>query len=582
MIPHSGGETVEVKLSLGKGASVFGLAEKPWFRKSLITMVGSPHLRAFNKQSKNLKATQESVLQGILKTCSATAFGRDHGLGQVKTVTDFRKAVPIGDFERHRPYVDRMCRGEENVLFPGKPIIYNTTSGTTGKPKMIPLSKSYFERAVGGISKLWLYTCLRDNPHIYDGKSLSAVSTAEEGFVEDGTPYGSVSGLTYKNIPNVLKSTYSTPYAVICIPDYLKKYYAMMRCALACDITFIISPSPSNQLKFHQTAVEHFEDIVRDIRDGTLRGDVLGAVPEECREEVSNGFSPDSTRAHFLEKLMEKHGDNLRPKHYWPNLALVNSWVQGNFSLVLPKLSGYYPESTVTRAFGYQASEGRLGVVLGNDWDYSVLTAGMYFFEFIPIEERDSADPVVLEAHEVEIGRKYYIVFSHESGLFRYDINDIIEVIGHYNGVPTFRFIQKGDGITNLTGEKLSEEQVIQGVKEAADDAGTRVLFYVMTADNSRMQYDFFAEFEPGTDTKRKKQFLDSFDTGLRRLNREYEGKRGSGRLAKPDLVSLESDSEEHLKEKLVSLGMAREGQYKEIRLTADAILMELLRDLAL
>lgn len=545
-----------------------GITEKPWFRKFLVSMVGKPRLKEFLKASKNAKAAQDTVLEKMVTSCKDTAFGKEHGFGEVKNIDDFRKAVPISGFGRHRPYVERMCKGESDILFPGRPLFYNTTSGTTAKPKLIPVSEEYYKNAYTGISRLWLYTCMKDNPHIYDGKSLSAVSAAEEGKVEDGTPYGAISGMAYKNVPNVLKSTFSTPYPIICIKDYLKKYYGMMRGALESNITIIISPSPSNVLRFHQTVMENFPDLVKHIRDGTIRDDVLAEIAAEDREEIKAYFKPNPQRAGELEKLMNEHGDNLRPKHYWPNLALVNTWKQGNFAQLLPKLKGYFPEFTVNRAFGYQASEGRAGLVLGNDWDYSALAVHIYHFEFVEENQRFDADPLILQPHEVEVGKRYYIFFSNGSGLYRYDINDIIEVTGHYNQVPLFKFIQKGEGITTLTGEKLSEEQVMQAIDEVKKELGVSVEFYVMFCDEKDLCYKFFVEFGAGTDVSKEEAFSSGVDNKLRTINPEYEAKRGSQRLDAPTLYELEEGSYEKYKESLVDGGIAREGQYKDVYLT--------------
>lgn len=545
-----------------------GITEKPWFRKFLVSMVGKPRLKEFLKASKNVKGAQETVLKKMINTSRDTAFGKDHGFDKVKNGEDFRNAVPISGFGRHRPYVERMCKGEADILFPGRPLFYNTTSGTTAKPKLIPVSEEYYKNAYTGISRLWLYTCMRDNSHIYDGKSLSAVSAAEEGKVEDGTPYGAISGVMYKNVPGVLKSTFSTPYPIICIKNYLKKYYGMMRSALESNITIIISPSPSNVLRFHQTVMENFSDLVKHIHDGTLREDILAEIALEDRDEVKAYYKPNHLRAAKLEKLMQEHGENLRPKHYWPNLALVNTWKQGNFAQLIPKLDGFFQESTVVRAFGYQASEGRAGLVLGNDWDYSVLAVHIYHFEFIEESQRFDTDPVILQAHEVEVGKRYYIFFSNGSGLFRYDINDIIEVTGHFNNTPLFKFIQKGEGITTLTGEKLSEEQVMQAIDEVKMGQGVPVEFYVMFCDEKDLCYKFFVEFGAGTDAEKKEAFSSGVDNKLRELNPEYEAKRGSQRLDAPLLYETVKDSYEKFKKALVDAGIAREGQYKDVYLT--------------
>ncbi|MBD3242984.1 MAG: auxin-responsive protein [Chitinivibrionales bacterium] len=556
------------------------LSEKPWFRRFLVTVAGGKHYKAFDRTSKDLRGTQEAVLKRMLDQVRNTAFGRDYSLASVKTIEDYRKAVPIGDFETHRPYVERMMRGERDVLFPGKPIIYNVTSGTTNKSKMIPISREYYEASVSSMNRLWLYSVMRDNPRIYDGKSLSAVSPAEEGVTEDGTPYGSVSGIGYRDIPNVLKSTYSFPYAVICIRDYPEKYYAMVRFALEHNITFIISPSPSNLIRFHQTVVDSFGDLVKDIRDGTLRQSAASGLPDEGRDEVMRMLKPNAARARELEKLMSTHGKELRPRHYWPNIACVNVWKQGNFALKLPDIEDYFGEQTVFRAFGYQASEGRLGLVLNNDWDYSVLAHYVYHVEFIDVAERDSEQPRTLQAHEVEKGKRYFVVFTNGSGLFRYDINDMVEIVDFYNQVPLFRFLQKGEGVTSLTGEKLSELQAIDAVAHAARTCSTDVRNYVLCCDEAAMKYRLFAEFHPETPKDTKRAFMKEFDNRLCAINREYEAKRHSERLEAPDLRELCYDSYELLKQRRIANGMGRAGQYKDIYLTNKPALIHVLESL--
>lgn len=544
------------------------ISEKPWFRKLLITLVGKPCLTKFLFLSKDVKKTQKEVLNTILISARDTAYGKDHNFKKIKTIEDYRKAVPIGNYEYHRPYVERMFKGESDVLFTGRPMFYNTTSGTTAKPKFIPVSKDYFENAFINTNKLWLYTCLLENPHIYDGQSLSAISTDEEGHVEDGTAYGSISGAAAKHIPSVLKSTFSVPYPIITIKDYQKKYYAMMRCALPSNITFIISPSPSNLLRFHQTIVESFDDIIKDIRDGTLRRDVADAIPSQYREKILSGFKTDLNKSKELEKLFHKYGNDLKPKHYWPNLELVNTWKLGNFALLLPKLEGYFPSKTVVRSFGYQASEARAGIVLSNNWEYSVFAAHIYHFEFIEVEDRFKTNPTIYCADELEVGKRYYVFFSNGSGLYRYDINDIIEVVGYYNTIPTFKFIQKGEGITSITGEKISEEQVVIATEYSSKASGVSIDFYLLFCDEKELRYKFFIEFTQPVSKTDIEMFNSIFDKRLKEINPEYEVKRGTRRLALPTILPVCKGARELFKKMLVDEGYTREGQYKEICLS--------------
>ncbi len=542
------------------------ITHQPWFRKFLVSLVGKPRLKKFVAASMDIDGSQRAVLKDIIESNKDTAFGKDHGFANIKTLDDYRSAVPVRDFEGHRPYADRMCNGEADVLFPGKPLFYTSTSGTTSKPKLIPIGKRYFD-VYNDMSKVWLYTCLLDNPTLYNGQSLSMVAPAEEGKVADGTPYGSISGVTYRNIPSVLKSTYSAPYPVVCIKDHERKYYALMRCGLGTNITFIISASPSNVLRFHQVAMENFDDLVRDVHDGKMRGDVAAEIDPAEREAVLAGFKADPKRASFLDALMKQHGQGLRPKHYWPQLACVNMWRQGSFAVMIPKFDGYLPQACSIRAFGYWSSEFRGGFVLGNDWHYSVLTAHAYLYEFVPEEERGSANPKLVGPADVEIGKRYFIIFSSLSGLYRYDINDMVEITGRFNQYPLFKFVRRGEGETDIQGEKLSEPQVIQAVREAAARENVSVPFFTMICDRRAQCYKLFAEFGTATPGAKKAAFAAEVDNRLMAFNYEWERKRGSKRLPPPVLVEMKADSYEKLKARLCTAGLAREGQYKDVYL---------------
>ncbi len=551
-------------------------SRNPFIKKLALTLTGLPQLRALDKASRDCIGAQNRVLKSIIDECRNSSFGKEHNFSAIKTIDDFKKAIPIRDFEGHRCYIDRMCKGEKDVLFPGKAIFFNTTSGTTEIPKLIPVSQNYFDKAYSNISRLWFYSCLRDNPRLFHGQNLSAVGPAVEGHVEDGTPFGSISGVVYRNIPSILRDLYSTPYPVICINDYQKKYYAMLRFGLGTSISYIITVNPSTLLQFHRTVNENITDLIKDIFDGTLRADVLAEIEPSSREQVLSHIKPDKQRARFLEELLMEHGNQLKPKHYWPDLACINTWKQGNCKLILPKLDGLFPETTVLREFGYQASEARAGMVLGNEWDYSVLMAHVYFFEFIEEEQINRKNPDVLGVKDLEIGKSYYILFTNGSGLFRYNINDIIKVTGFYNQFPLFEFLQKGEGVTSLTGEKLSEIHVIKAVDAAARARNVKVEFYTMFCDIKHYSYKLFIEFGEHTTASKKNSFVGVVDEHLKYANPEYCAKRGSNRLRQPLLVELAPNSYELIKSRLLQEGKVREGQYKISCLRSDPFMQQI------
>jgi hypothetical protein len=547
-------------------------------KKFLLKAAGKPQLAVLEKASRDVRGSSEAMLRRIIRNSRESAFGRDHGFSGIRTLADYRRNVAVAGYEAFRPYVDRMRTGEADVLFSGKPLLYNVTSGTTDKPKLIPVSPLEFKDVHTSLSRLWLYTTIRDNPAIWKGLNLSIVGAAEEGRVQDGTPYGSLSGLAYKNIPGVLKSLYSVPYPVMCIEDYLRKYYAVLRFALAENITYLIAGNPSSLIQIHRVIMDQFESLVRDIRDGTIKPDAITELDRAAKEEIRAALTPDPGRARSLEELMTRHGAQLRPKHYWPDLACVNTWKQGNCRLFIPRLDGYFPEACVIREFGYWASEAR-AVVLANDWDQSVLPCHLYHFEFIPETERDVSSPSALEAHEVEPGKRYYLLFSTLSGLYRYDINDVVEVTGFHNQFPMIKFLYKGQGVTSLTGEKLSEEQTILAVNAAAGDTGHIAEFFTLICNEAECAYTLYVEFSPPhLGQLAIRAFSKAFDDYLKEVNIEYNSKRLTGRLAAPGLKLLPAGSYELLKQKLNERRTIREGQYKVSYLRRDLMFVEIFK----
>lgn len=534
----------------------------PFLKKFAITLAGFPLMIRFEKKTKNIKNVQDALLAQIISNNKSTRFGKEHNFSFITNYEQYKAYVPVRDYENHRPYIEKMTKGEDNVLVSGKPFFYNTTSGTTDKPKFIPVTKESF-KAYGKISTLWFYNVLKDNPGIFNGFSLSVVAPALDGTVEDGTPYGSISGVSYKKIPALLKKTYSVPYPVICIRDYQKKYYGLALGALARNITYIICPSPSNLIQINRTIVENFDDIVNDIRCGTIRQDVLDEIPEEHRNETRSFFGkPDKKRADELVSLKKKYGSNLTFKHYWKNLSCINCWKLGNFRRLIPQIELLVDKKTKIRAFGYQASEARVGIVVDNFLDTSVLLPEYYFYEFIRVEDWDKEDPPIYRAHELESGVRYYIIITNNSGLYRYNINDIVEVKGFYNRTPRIIFVQKGEGITSITGEKLSEEQIIIAMDGIKKSIG--IENYHMICDEKNFLYKLFVEFSKNCSPEKKEKTIPLLDSRLKELNLEYEVKRKSGRLKQPVLVEMVEDSYLIIKETMIKNGLAKEGQFKD------------------
>ncbi|MCP4602849.1 MAG: GH3 auxin-responsive promoter family protein [Proteobacteria bacterium] len=533
--------------------------------ETLLSIPGSKLYRKFERATRDVPEAQQSTLNDILKYAGDSVFGREHGFGTIRSYDDFRNQVPIRDYEGHRPYVDRHTKGEQNVLFPGKPLMYNRSSGTTTIPKLIPVTPYNFQKTIKDRSKLWLYGVMRHYPGIYDAKAFSVVSPAVEGYTEDGTPFGSLSGLIHQNIPEFMKLTHASPYSAMLIKNYEAKTYTTLRFGLASDVSLILTGNPATVLNL-ATKVDHWkEDLIRDIRDGTLRADL--ALEPEIRAEAEAVFKPARSRAAELDRLASSN-DTLRPADYWPNLRLIHTWTNGNTRLVIPKLKPWFKEETPILDFGYISSEILSTDLMVPENDGSVLQIESGFYEFSRFEDGYNSDREFLLAHQLEIGQRYFIFITTFSGLYRYDMNDVIEVIGFFNQAPVIRFLFKGKGITSIQGEKLSEAQFIEAIKRAAQKTGLRHDFFIGYADSDESQYLLYIEFLEEYPNDRIATFEKAMDEALCDVNIEYAAKLSSQRLKPLSVVKLSKDFFSRYRALRLEEG-AHEGQIKWLNLSA-------------
>jgi hypothetical protein len=549
------------------------LSESTHLLKGFLFTTGYPLLRNLISASKNIKCAQSRLLSSIVYQSRETVFGKRYNFSAINSMADYCNAVPVSSYKDYQENIDRMCRGEKNVLFPGKPLFYNA-SRTNNKQKLLPVSESFFKTAIRDFNRLWLYTTFHDNPDLFRGKCIATIEPAIEGFVDDGTPFGSMSGAVFNAIPKLFHHLSAAPYPIQCIKNFHARSYALMRYALAGNLSWIVATQPRMLMQFHQTIVNNKENLVRDIHDGTLKTDIASEIDPAERFVVLKRLSGDSYRARQLSAIFASYDSDLLPKHYWPDLACITTWKGGNCAQDHIRLTGFFPKQTIFREFGYQTNEVRAGIVLGNDWNCSILPVHRFLFEFIEVSKRNKNHPPVLQAHEVEIGKSYYLLVTNGSGLYRYDSNDIIRITGFYNEFPLFEFIQRGEGVTNATGEHISEIQVLLAFEEAVKETGLLPPFYTAFCDYHAHRYKLYAEFTPATLKPEKQLFTASFDAHLRLCNKEYATACDKNKLSPIKLIELQQNAADYFNERFIDDDNNRKGMHSLKLLQDDAEMM--------
>jgi hypothetical protein len=508
---------------------------------------------------------QNKLLRKMISRNRATSFGRDHHFDAIASLREYRAQVAIGDYERLRPYVERAADGEKSALTAAPVLMFALTSGSTGQPKLIPVTEPS-RRSHRQLTRFWYHRALLDHPDLFSGKLLGVVSPAVEGKTAGGIPFGAASGFIHQSSPSWIQNACAVPYEIAELKDFEAKYYLTMRLALERDITFFGTPNPSTILKLVETANRDKHDIIRDIRDGTIRPGC--SLPAELRKALTSRLGKNPARARRLESLI-KYDGTLRPREYWPRLQLIGCWKGGTVGTRLKEFARWFGDKTPVRDLGYMASEAQMTLPISNTGSAGILAIDENFYEFIPESEIASPAPTALTCAELDEGATYYVILTTPGGLYRYDINDVVRVAGFYNRTPLIEFVRKGRDVTNITGEKLHVNQVIEAMAQAQSAAGVAVRHFRACADVEQSRYVFSVELD-GVPPAREplSRMADELDRCLRKLNIEYAQKRESRRLAAPVLNVMKPGWFERCADAFLQRG-ARDVQFKAALLGA-------------
>lgn len=514
---------------------------------------------------------QRQLLEELLGRDRDTDYGRRWGFSNADGPEAFRRTVPLITFEDVADEVERMAGGEPDVLVSSRDRLlrFCLTSGTTGRPKTIPVTYSSLRAYKHGWAA-WVWAVVEDYPILYEElgthKLLAIVSPPTSGKTSGGYPTGAITGLTTSAQARSLARVMAAPQACSSIEDFALRTYALVRFALEEEVGHISTPNPSTLIRVAELMADQTEALLRDIRDGTCRG--LDALPQAAAA-FRRHLSPRPERARLLEKRGARSG-RLVPKEVWPNLTLLSCWTGGTLKLYLERFPEAYGPVAL-RDLGLIASEGRMSMPM-DDSGAGLLDLWSSVYEFIPEAEADGPDPKSLWLPEVEVGKRYFLVLTNRAGLYRYHIQDCVEVVDRYGETPLIVFLNKGRSISSLTGEKLTEHQVLSAAQEVFSPSYpgmTRFTVCPAWADPPHYVLCFEkGDFEADEADWHKR--ASAFDRALERLNVEYASKRSSGRLGALEVRWLPPGTFSRLEAERIAVADGRAEQVKHPYLVPD------------
>jgi hypothetical protein len=420
---------------------------------------------------KNAVAQQHKTFQHLISSAKNTAFGKDHHFDTIGSYEDFKKQVPIRDYEDLRPYIDRVTHGDPDILWPGKPEYLAKTSGTTSGVKYIPISKeSMPEHIKAARNALLNYIQETGKADFVDGKMIflqgSPVLNKKAGIA-----VGRLSGIVANLVPAYLQKNRLPSYDVNCIEDWEQKVDAIVEETIRADMRLISGIPPWCQMYFDRLASKTEGKKIKDIFPN-FKLFVYGGVnyePYRARIEESIGFAIDSIET--------------------------------------------YPASEGFIAF--QDSQKKKDLLLLTD-------SGM-FYEFVPSEEFFNDHPTRISLPDVELGKNYALILNTTAGLWGYSIGDTIKFVSKnpYKILVTGRIKH----YISAFGEHVIGEEVEQALMSVANQEGVDIIEFTVAPQvnppKGELPYhEWFIEF--GKKPTDLKEFALKVDKALQKKNIYY------------------------------------------------------------
>ncbi len=493
------------------------------FVVSLLTTVARQVNANFVRKTRQTDAVQEQFLRSLLLAHQETELGQKYGLRNIKTIEQFQQQVPILPYSSYEPYIERIAKGETNILT-ADPVVYLTlTSGSTGKKKMIPTtrrSQNAFRRAT--LTSIGFLTQALERQKLQFGKLLLTNSVQTWGRTSGGIDYGPSSAGVLRMDKFLYKQLFANAYETLQPADSLARHYVCLLFALREESTRgMIANFPMLNLRTANYLERYAEDLLLDLEKGTIAAWL--ELDPEVRIQLEQQHSATPRRAAQLREILKSEG-RLTPKLAWQNFSFIANARGGTSDFYFERFPAYFGDTPIFGA-AYSSAEGMFSIYTDVNDDASVLAIESSFFEFIPEDQWEAEHPKTLLATEVKAGEHYRILITNYGGFYRYDIGDVVEVVGFYETAPLIVFRYRRGGFVSSTTEKTTEFHVTQVMQALQQEFNLLLEDFCITLSDNEFPARYLANIElaPGYSLDNPQVFLARFDRKLQEVNTHYE-----------------------------------------------------------
>lgn len=427
--------------------------------------------RKVKNEAANAVNDQEKIWRHLISKAGGTLFGKDHHFTSITNYSDFKRLIPVKDYEGFKPYIDKAVNGEENVLWPGKPLYWSKTSGTTSGVKYIPITKDSIPYHINSArNALLCYINETGNANFVNGK-LIFLSGSPELETKNGIHVGRLSGIVNHHVPQYLRGNQMPSYQTNCIDDWETKVYKIVDETISQDMTLISGIPPWVQMYFDKIS----ERTGKKIKD----------VFPNFNLFVYGGVNFEPYRAKLEQSIGRK-------------IDTIETY---------PASEGF---------IAYQDSQKEKGLLL--------LTNNGMFYEFIPVDEFFNEDPARVSLKDIELNKNYVLILNTNAGLFGYNIGDTIKFISK----DPYRILVTGriKHFISAFGEHVIGEEVEHALLSVAKKHGIEIIEFTVAPQVSPPEgglpyHEWFIEF--AKDPVHIEAFAKEVDEALQQKNIYYK-----------------------------------------------------------
>ena len=437
------------------------------------------------KWAKKPIETQEKVFRNLISSGTKTVFGQDHDFISINSYEDFKKRVPIRDYEALKPYVDRVVSGELNVLWEGKPIYFAKTSGTTSGVKYIPITKASMPTHIEAArNAILLYIAETRKTNFVNGKMIFLQGSPILN-ISNGIKLGRLSGIVAHYVPKYLQRNRMPSWETNCIEDWETKVNAIVEETLNENMS-VISGIPSWVQMYFEKLVERTKKPV-------------GEIFKSFELFIYGGVNYEPYKAKF-ESLIGRPIDSIE---------------------LYPASEGF---------FAFQDTQSEEGMLLQLD-------SGI-FYEFISVEDFLNNKPNRITIADVKLDVNYVMIISTNAGLWGYNIGDTVM----FKSLEPYRVVVSGrvKHYISAFGEHVIGKEVEEAMLEAIKDTNIKINEFTVAPQinpNSGLPYhEWFVEFDNSPDDL--EAFSLKLDTALQKQNTYYFDLI-QGKVLKPLVISI-------------------------------------------